>query len=231
MIINPTTASSYAFYKRQFSALNAFEMAEMSEEFQQYYAQSAITPIKGQDAKNVVLIFAESLERTYFDETLFPGLMPHLIQLENESISFSNIVELPNTGWTIAGLVATHCGLPLVTPSGGNTMQGVDAFYPKAVCLTDMLKQQDYTAHFIAGADSNFSGKRSFLRTHAYQTIEGKYELLPTLEDSNYLSAWGLYDDSILDLFYQRFEQLSQQDKPFVLSTLTLDTHNPHGHE
>lgn len=231
LIVNPTTASSYAFYKRQFSALDSFQMAEMSAEFQQYYRQAAIQRVKSQAKKNLVLIYAESLERTYFDDALFPDLMPELKKLENQAISFTNIVELPNTGWTIAGLVATHCGLPLVTPSGGNTMQGMDAFYPKAICLSDALKQQGYSNHYLAGGDTTFAGKQSFLRSHAYQTIEGKKSLLPNLDDPRYLSAWGLYDDSTLAFFYQRFEQLSKQSEPFVLTTLTLDTHNPHGHE
>lgn len=228
IVFNPATLSGYGFYKRQYDAPSSYQMAEMSEEFQQYYQQSGISLSKDKTAKNLLLIYAESLERTYFDEALFPGLMPELKKLEQQALSFTNIVQLPNTGWTIAGIVASHCGLPLVTPSGGNTMQGIGAFYPKALCLTDLLKQHGYNMHYLSGDENSFAGTKNFLFSHSYQTIDGKKELAATLENPNYLSAWGLYDDTLFELLYQRFEQLSQ---PFVLTALTLDTHNPHGHE
>ncbi|MEK9943113.1 MAG: hypothetical protein VW771_11650, partial [Gammaproteobacteria bacterium] len=71
--------------------------------------------------KNLVYIYLESLERTYLDETLFPGLTPNLARLEREGLSLTNLRQVPATGWTIAGMVASQCGQPLVTPpDGGN---------------------------------------------------------------------------------------------------------------
>ena len=44
------------------------------------------------------------------------------------------------------------------------------------------------------------------------------------------MNGWGLYDDTLLDLAYRRFERLSQSGKKFGLFLLTLDTHHPDGH-
>ena len=43
-------------------------------------------------------------------------------------------------------------------------------------------------------------------------------------------SKWGMYDDTTLDVAFQKFEQLSRAGKPFGLFSLTLDTHPPSGH-
>ena len=43
---------------------------------------------------NVIFLYLEQLERTYFDETLFPGLTPNLARLEKLSLSFTNISQL-----------------------------------------------------------------------------------------------------------------------------------------
>lgn len=57
----------------------------------------------------------------------------------------------------------------------------------------------------------------------------GRDELLPKIKDPDYRSYWGLYDDSLFELVYSRFEELATQPEPFALVTLTLDTHHPAG--
>ncbi|WP_438516828.1 hypothetical protein, partial [Enterobacter hormaechei] len=74
-------------------------------------------------------IYAESLERTYFDAELFPGLADELNALRTDSIDFSNTQQLPGTGYTIAGMVASQCGIPLFAPFDGNASSAVSTFY------------------------------------------------------------------------------------------------------
>lgn len=226
IIVNPSTFSMYTFYKR--NKLSTFEMVEMTDEFQQYFHESHISP-NGQPIKNLVFIYAESLERTYFNESVFPGLMTELKALRDNAIDFTDVIQLSSTSWTIAGIVASQCGLPLVLPSSGNA--GIDLFYPKAVCLSDLLKRQNYHLHHMAGTDKKFAGMNQLLETHGFDQIEGKHELIDSLDDPDYQSYWGLYDDSLYDLFFQRYLTLSAQEKPFMLTTITVDTHNPVGHE
>ncbi|REN02649.1 phosphoglycerol transferase I, partial [Mycobacterium tuberculosis] len=45
-----------------------------------------------------------------------------------------------------------------------------------------------------------------------------------------HFSPWGVHDDVLLDKAYDRFVQLSRKGEPFMLTTLTMDTHHPAGH-
>jgi phosphoglycerol transferase len=182
------------------------------------------------EQRNLVVLYLESLEQTYFDETLFPGLMPELSSLQERGLTFTGVEEVYGTGWTIAGMVASQCGIPLITAGHGNAMSDVDAFLPAADCLGDLLAEQAYRLHYLAGASVDFAGKGDFYRTHGFSSVEGVDELASSLSDPDYLSSWGLYDDTLFELVEQRFRRLSESSAPFGLFSLTLDTHHPQGH-
>ncbi len=180
---------------------------------------------------NFVIIYAEGLERTYFDQSLFPGLLNKLQKIEKKSAYyFDNIQHVRGTGWTIAGMVASQCGIPLVTPSHGNSMSGMDEFLPSAICLGDILKQDGYHLVYMGGASSEFAGKGKFYKTHGFDEVLGYEELNSKLNNKAYRTSWGLYDDTLFDLAYKKFITLSQKNEKFGLVLLTLDTHPPKGH-
>ncbi|MDH0896646.1 MULTISPECIES: sulfatase-like hydrolase/transferase [unclassified Pseudomonas] len=182
--------------------------------------------------RNVVYIYAESLERTYLDEERFPELMLNIKRLSSEALDFSGIAQLPGTGWTIAGMVSSQCGVPLSMPvSQGNTMAGRSSFLSGATCLGDFLVGQGYRAAFYGGADSSFAGKHGFLTQHGFDKVVGLeyFSTLPELAAED-MSAWGVKDDVLLDHAYKAYEALSADSAPFLLSLLTLDTHHPSGH-
>lgn len=66
--------------------------------------------------KNFVWIIAESFERTYLDDSVFPGLVPFMTKLESESVSFIDVKSMYGTTYSISSLVSSQCGVPLVTP-------------------------------------------------------------------------------------------------------------------
>lgn len=179
---------------------------------------------------NLVMIYLEGLERTYFDESRFPGLIKSLRKVEEQSISFTDIRQLWGTGWTIGGITASQCGIPLVASAGGNGMGGMDLFLPGTVALGDVLQNEGYYLVYMGGASRRFAGKGNFFSTHGFAEVLGRDELLPMVQDPGYVTSWGLYDDTLLGLAYQRFEKLSKSGKRFGLFLLTLDTHHPEGH-
>jgi len=181
--------------------------------------------------RNLVVIYAESLEQTYFDEALFPGLMTELRELKPRATAFTNVRTAAGTGFTIAGLVATQCGLPLITAGHPNSMRGMDRFLSGATCLGDLLQERGYALHYLGGADLSFAGKGTFFRSHGFDSVMGSEELAPRLEDPDYVSTWGLYDDFLFEQLLERFDSLAQGEKPFGLFTLTMDTHHPRGHQ
>uniref|UniRef100_A0A7S4RHL9 Sulfatase N-terminal domain-containing protein n=1 Tax=Ditylum brightwellii TaxID=49249 RepID=A0A7S4RHL9_9STRA len=174
--------------------------------------------------KNIVYIYMESLERNYIK---LPGVAPNLERWEKEGVSFTNITQGPGTGWTIAGIVASLCGIPLVTTGGkGNSMHGAKDFLPGVTCLSDMLQKAGYHQTYMGGADINFAGKGSFLKSHGFDDVIGKNELMTNeLKGKSTGHGWGITDDLLLDVVFDKYKELSAADKPFALYTLTLDTH------
>lgn len=178
---------------------------------------------------NLVYIYAESLERTYFNEEAFPGLTPELGALKDAALDFSHTTQLPGTDYTIAGMVASQCGIPLFAPFEGNASSSVSSFFPQNLCLGDILKNSGYQNYFIQGANLRFAGKDVFLKSHGFDHLYGSQELKGQLDDPHYMNDWGLYDDTVLDQVWQTYQELSRAGQRFSLFTLTVDTHHPDG--
>lgn len=190
----------------------------------------AFRGVGGKLQKNIVYIYLEGLERTYLDQQLFPGLLPNIGKLEKQALSFTNLHQVYGAGWTIAGITASQCGMPLVAAGGANTMAGMDSFLPGAVCLGDILTRYGYDMSFMGGAELEFAGKGKFFETHSYESVRGYEELRELMPDRKYRSPWGLYDDTLFGLAKSRYDELAASDTPFGLVLLTLDTHHPRGH-
>ena len=218
VLVHPATADLYMLSR-----------THEGEPFWKYY-RTPYAKLSGEVPKNFIFIYAESLERTYFDEEIFPGLISKLRRLESESISFTDIGKYPETGWTIAGMVASQCGIPLITPSHGNSMSDMDSFLAGADCMGDLLNREGYHLTFMGGASLDFSGKGKFYRTHGFNEVLGRAKLLPLLSDQSYRTKWGLHDDSLFDIALEKYEDLSLSERPFGLFLLTLDTHGSDNH-
>lgn len=230
---SPATSdlNSILFQRSRAIALNKFykQLQESdATDFYKFYRLPYIKQIAG--SKNLVLVYTEGLEQTYFNEAIFPGLIKGLRELQSKSTYFTNVRQVDGTGWTIGGFVASQSGIPLFTPSDGNSMSGMDEFLPSAVSLGDLLHKEGYHLAYYGGANLDFAGKGKFYSTHKFDEIYGREELLPKLKDKSYRTWWGLYDDSLFDLAYQRFVELSETYDKFGLFLLTLDTHHPDGH-
>ena len=231
LAIHPSVRDIYNLNKDYLSITTTQSASPANEnnDFYDYY-RTHIRKISNKNL-NFVLIYAEGLERTYFNQSLFPGLINSLKQIEKKNAYyFTNIQHVRGTGWTIAGMVASQCGIPLETPSHGNSMSGMDKFLPSAICLGDILRQDGYHLTYMGGASSEFAGKGKFYKTHGFDEVLGYDELHTKINDKSYRTSWGLYDDTLFDLAYKKFITLSKRSEKFGLVLLTLDTHPPKGH-
>lgn len=212
---------------RQISELVKSQSRDGDPDFAIYYKE----PAKSipQPKLNLVYIYGESLERTYFDNQAFPDLTPELGALKDSSIDFSHTMQLPGTDYTIAGMVASQCGIPLFAPFEGNASASLSSFFPQNICLGDILKNSGYENYFVQGANLRFAGKDVFLKSHGFDHLYGSEELKATVDDPTYRNDWGFYDDTVLDEAWKKFEALSKEGKRFSLFTLTVDTHHPDG--
>ncbi|MDA7963031.1 sulfatase-like hydrolase/transferase [Ruegeria sp.] len=187
--------------------------------------QSLPAQIQMAERKNIVLLYLESVEQTYFDETQFSGLLPGLSKLREDAIAFTDVVQYPGTSWTIGGLVSSQCGIPLLTRQGGNAvLEKVDNPFQSFDCLAELLGGAGYNTAFVGGASLDFAGKGRFLRDNGYQVALGLDELPTSSRHS-----WGMFDDELFGHARQLFDGLSKEQAPFLLTLLTLDTHHPIG--
>ncbi|MGO4742928.1 phosphatidylglycerol--membrane-oligosaccharide glycerophosphotransferase [Serratia quinivorans] len=196
-------------------------------DFSEYYIDPS-SQIK-KPTKNIIYIYGESLERTYFDKSWFPRLTDELSSIKDESYDFNNTIQLPGTDYTIAGIVASQCGIPLFASFSGNSSDSLASFFPGTTCLGDILKKSGYELYFYQGADLDFGGKRLFFQNHGFDHVFGLQELAGSVTDSSYVNDWGWYDDTVLDLAFKQYQELSKANKPFGLFLLTVDTHHPDG--
>lgn len=232
LLCHPTLVT---FYDDLSEAAGIENELSIQNNFTDYYKAPTIQSVSDEHP-NLVYIFAESFETTYFDESLFPSLVTYLRQLKLKSTYFTDIRQVKGTGWTIAGATAVFCGLPLVTPSSsskssqGNSMSKMDSFYSGAICMSDLLYKEGYKMVSRRGASLKFAGTDKLYRTHHFEDIKGFDELQSTLKDKSYQTSWGLYDDTLFDIAFNDFKKLSSGKRKFALFISTMDTHHPFGH-
>ncbi len=183
-----------------------------------------------EEKKNLIFIYAESLEANFFDKELFPGRFNFLDDIQGSSIEFTNIVQTPYTGWTIAGMVSSLCGIPLQMPldSSSFNFSLYDDFMPNAECISDLLSKENYNMTYLGGADLDFAGKKAFLQAHGFNEIIGKKNFIGKYpENEENFNDWGLRDRLLFQEAMKRFVRFSHQERPFGMFLLTLDTHAP----
>lgn len=224
-LANPACINIYNLPSGTFIPSRASKNSSMTE-FYKYYKKPILTPLSN-ETKNIVFIYAESLERAFFNEEIFPDLVPELKKIEQDNISFTNIHLAHGTGGTIWAISASQCGLPLFLPSRSIINHGTGDFLPSATCLGDLLADEGYHLAYYGGASLNFTRKGDFFKTHGFREVLGKDELRPKLANKNYLNFWGLYDDSLFRIGYENFLELSKNEEKFGIFMLTIDTHSP----
>ena len=189
--------------------------------------------------KNLVYIYMEGLERTYFDPKIFPDVAPRLRKWEDskDTTAFTDLSQFgPTAGFTMGGMVASQCGIPIVSNKRGNDInillgEADGDFLPGVTCIGDVLKGAGYRQTFVGGADLAFAGKGRFFKSHGFDTVLGKDELIEKYynnEKNVSMASWGLYDDAMLDIAFDQYKTLSASNDPFSLYALTLDTHDLH---
>ena len=170
--------------------------------------------------RDLIVITAESLERTFYTNDNMKKLNLSLLK-RNDLIDFTNINQADGyTDWTIAGLVAGNCGLPLVDHS----------FYPNYNCFTDLLSQKKYNLMSIQGTSTEYSGNGNFYKVHNVDKIVGFNEIKSFFSEKNLeLSHWGVHDDIVFDYALNQIKNFENKDNPYAIWVNTIDNHPPNG--
>lgn len=203
--------------------LNAFKVPAVSKE-----------GLVAAPGKNLILIYLESFDSIYLDEEAFPGLAPNIAKEAKEALHFSGMTNYPGIGYTMSGIFASQCGVPLSLGSPGRLDVSTNnvnqsQYRPALVCMGDVLKAAGYRQIFMGGADANFAGKSNFFRLHGYDEVLGLSDWQKSGSAPGSVSSWGLFDDKLFGIATARFDELASEGDPFNLTLLTLDTHGPDG--
>lgn len=188
----------------------------------------------GTKRQNLILIYLESIEDSFSDDSLFEKNMLEPVQEATEGWeAIPSLQQYDGGGWTMSGIVSTQCGIPLRTAgslSGPDELNDlgigkpVVSYLPGATCLGDVLSAAGYRNVFLGGADASFAGKGAFLKTHGYDEVLDLPHWLE-LGETEVRDDWGLSDRRLFDHAKEEVSRLHAADEPFNLTMLSLDTH------
>ncbi len=197
-----------------------------------YYVAPSVESVPDKP-RNLITVYLESTENTFADEDLFgENLLANLDSATSGWASY-DLHQYPTGGWTMAGIVGTECGIPLksklLTVGVNPNVFGeeVEHYLPGATCLGDVLADNGYTNAFVGGAHTRFGGKDTLLSDHGYTSIQGLDNWEAAGEQRSDISAWGLSDARMFVHAQRTLDSLRATGKPFNLTILTLDTHDP----
>ncbi|MEO8529886.1 MAG: sulfatase-like hydrolase/transferase [Deltaproteobacteria bacterium] len=180
---------------------------------------------------DLVIIFLEGTDQRFFDRSVFGNTAGALDDLKAEALTFTNIKQIEGTGWSIAGMVATQCGTPLL-PKGlqmRDDFKHVEHFLPGVTCLGDILERQNYALHYVVGGKLEFGGIDRFYRGHGFERLIGFDQLAELSDAKTFLRAQAkqIADDQLVFSAAQiEFSNLIVKANPFAL---VVETTGPHG--
>ena len=128
---------------------------------------------------------------------------------------------------TIRGLYAMLCGDYSKLDSG--TPKGVELLNNNTQrnqqCLPAQLNEQGFKSHFLQGAGLQFMAKDKIMPRMGFSQTHGRewFRKKPYLE-----FAWGMDDKSYFEGALTYVRQLRKQQKPWMLTLLTVGTHQPY---
>lgn len=221
-----------------------------SEFYEKNYIDPKSTKIVPPEKKrNVIVVFMESMESSYFD-TEHGGVfektpIPHLQKLANDANNGEKNVwangfvggeNLEGTSWTVAGLLSKLCAVPYFSPfetvsekQGSSHKKTV--CLPNAVCLTDILKEQGYTSIFSIGSEKQFENRDALFESHNITVHDIKWYKENGFIPKDYQVFWGFEDEKLYSIAKKELDALSQNEEPFFYGFLTVDTHFPKGYK
>ncbi len=216
-------------------------MVTKTEIYDTYYVSPENVKITFPENKqNLIYIFLESMETTYFSEEQGGGLrenvIPELYSLAEQNTNFSHNDGIggwqfvTDTSWTSAAMVAQTAGVPLTLPLL-NTVPNKDSnLLPSITTINDILHDNGYTQTVMFGSKSSYGGKANFFSQHGVDKI---LDYSTAQEDNfiedDYFVWWGMEDGKLYDYAKQELLKLADGDKPFNFTMLTADTHHISG--
>ena len=165
-------------------------------------------PAGPENPRNLVILYLESLERTYMDEQRFPGLTPNLAQLEERAVTFTDLGQTDGATFTVGGMVATQCGVPLILTGGPNSMRSASSCLERPAWEISCPRLATPCPTLEAGRPNSQAKAHSTKAIPMTRSRVWNNCALCSLT-LEYMAEWGLQDDTLFELGHERFNRLS----------------------
>lgn len=197
------------------------------------------------EKRNLIHIYLESIENSFFDKAngghMDKNLMPNLLELSKEGYSFSHLgkdegrggpLEAYGATWSVASMVNQFFGIPMKVPTRRNSYGKSGEFFPGAVGIGDILHQMGYEQTMMIGADADFGGLTYMFEDHGnFKIMDHKYALENhMLPSDKYNVNWGYEDEKLYKFAKDEITRLYSTGKPFHFLMENADTHFPGFH-
>lgn len=231
-VIIPNSATKFVEgYIRSTSNVSEEDILSVEQQLRSNFVNVEITKpadlkanIELAHPKNLVLIYLESLESSYLDENRFPDLVPNINNARTKGLDFTNIVEFPDTGFSIGSMFSSQCSMPLAINANDSIFQ--NSSLSMLTCLGDITKKAGYYQVSLGGATKKFAGLDMFYTSHGFDEVLGYDEFVNQVGKSAYESDWGLFDDTIFKIAEEKYVSLTENGKPFFLTFYSLDNNH-----
>ena len=215
--------------------INLFEIVKtpsFDDDLSRRIAAPAV--ILPQSRPDIVVVYLEGLDRSFADRSVFGDLYAPLERLGEDGIVFTQVKQIIGTSWSLAGLVATQCGLPLLPNGLRNfySFQDQTAFIDDHPCLSDILADQGYHNVHVMGGAVAFGGQDHFLRTHQFQTVQDKQNISAMFDAQTVAratAARNLDDQMVFDVALRTYEKLVDDPRPIGMVVTTIGPHGDSG--
>ena len=219
-----------------------WKMSQQTTLYEEFYIAPDDVKISAPDEKkNLLYIYLESMETSYasFENGGFQqeNYIPGLTALAQEHLSFSDketlggFVSPTGTTWTMGALLATHSGVPFAFQTGANNFERYQSFAPNLTTMGDILAKEGYHQEFLCGSEARFGGRELFFTQHGgYDIFDYNTAIEKGYIPEDYYVWWGYEDEKLFDIAKDELLRLSQQEQPFSLTMLTVDSHHIRGY-
>lgn len=105
---------------------------------------------------DVLMVYMESTDRQFADPAVWGDVYAPLNAFAKRGVSFTRVGQIAGTGWSLAGLVATNCAVPILPrgPLYRTNFEDIEEFMPELTCLGDVLAERGYRSAFVVGGRS-----------------------------------------------------------------------------
>ncbi|MDE7434943.1 MAG: LTA synthase family protein [Lachnospiraceae bacterium] len=205
--------------------------------YEDYYVDPVTANVTFPEKKrNLIYIYMESMETTFMSAehggAEYGEFIPELYQMQMDNTNFAEPGHINGaystygTTWTMGGLVAQTCGVPLNLPLDGNELGYHIELLSGAGSIGQVLDAEGYRQEFLMGSAGGFGGRDSFFVRHGNYAIKDYYYAVDQeWIDPDYFVWWGYEDQKLYEYARNELLELAESGEPFNLTMLTVDTH------